>query len=262
MKKKWVYISVLSLCIISISAYRTIEIQEVQQPIEETYQLKEVQYHTEGIEAYYPQIISGASPQKIKIWNEIITDDFNKILQLYSYDPYPENIKLPFDVPTANLTINYEVMLLNNQFFSIIYTATFINPYSAHPTELVYTTNIDTKKDIRLTLSDLILLNLDFVNSLKDWNFTTADPNNVEWNQAIKDIIKNLSDEFLLQGLEAADQIGSGNPLGIYTFLTPNKLSISISVPNFVGDHVEFEKDYSELRDYLNPNYEWSLPLN
>ena len=37
--------------------------------------------------------------------------------------------------------------------------------------------------------------------------------------------------------------------------MTTDSLGISIGVPNYLGDHVEFEMDYNTLKPYLNPTY-------
>jgi hypothetical protein len=120
---------------------------------------------------------------------------------------------------------------------------------------LAYTTNIDKVKNQRLKLSDIVTLNSDFVKNFREWNFVSEEEGNEELNKAIRDYISNMSDEDLLMGFLAADQIGSGNLWGMYSYLTPERLGISVSVPNYIGDHVEFERDYSELGDFLTKDF-------
>ncbi|MBH1939629.1 hypothetical protein I5677_01820 [Mobilitalea sibirica] len=264
MHNKRLKVCSLSFIIISISTYCIYQESIKNNTItittsEEAYQIKEVLYEAEGVKGYYPQVISGTTKEKMAVWNEIIKDDFNKIVNTYSFAPYSDLQGTFPGAKTSMLEIDYNVTLLNNQFMSIFYTAVFQNPYSPYPTELVYTTNIDTKKDTRLRLEDFILLDLNFARTLKDWEYTTTGPSEKEWEPIIKDILSNMENEFLLKGLKAADQIASDNILGIYSYLTAEKLGISIAVPNFVGDHAELEKKYIDIKNYLNPIYEWNF---
>lgn len=268
----WKSMIVISVCMIMLSACKQNSIstdtvssdsvsnngnQEEDKERETLYEIKEVQYLASGIEAYYPRITAGANEKKLEKLNKMITNDFNKILHIYAFDPFPETDQKENDNSVVILHINYEVKRIDNQFLSIFYKAAYSSKYSAHPSELVYTTNIDMKKVARLRLKDLVTLNSDFVNSLREWDFTTAGEVPEDWNIIIKEIIGGMSEEELLQGLKAADQIGSDNIWGIYSYLTSNKLGVSISVPNFVGDHVEFEKYYSELEPFLNEEFTW-----
>ena len=271
MKKKWISITIISLILLSISISKTL--LEASYAIEtstrvhtqlgdDTFEVKDIPYITERIEAAYPEIISGADQDKLDKWNQIIKDDFDKILAIYSYDPFSELKETPTESNRIILNINYEIKLLNAQFLSVFYRAFYSSPYSAHPSELVYTTNIDTVRDRRVILSDLVNLNDDFVSFLRSWDFSTVEPSNPMLNAVIKSILNDMSDDELLNGLKSADQIGSNNRWGIYTYLTPNKLGVSVSVPHFAGDHVELEKEYEELKDYLNPDFHWDFNQN
>lgn len=222
-------------------------------------EITEAKYQKDGIEASYPVFIYGADEEKLKKWNQIILQDFQKILQIYAFNPFPELTPNPTNIPKI-LTIDYDIKLNNDQFISILYRASFNSPYSAHPTELVYTTNIDKTRDKRIRLSDIIKINSDFVKAFRTWDFIAAEEGNKEYNQAIADYIANLSDEDLMMGFLNADQIGSENLWGVFSYLTSERLGISIAVPNYIGDHVEFERDISGLTDYLNPEFKWNNP--
>lgn len=212
--------------------------------------IKQQQYFKDGIRAEYPVIISGASEKDMEKLNGLIKTDFDKILGLYSFEPFPELTPVPTG-STVILNITNQVKSNNGRLISFLYKAGYNSKYSAHPTELVYTTNLDNRKETRLRLSDIVKLNPDFVKYFKTWDFIPNKNENKEINYAIKQYIKDFNEEDLLKGFEAADLIGSENHWGIFSYLTPDGLGISISVPNFLGDHVEFEKSYSELKDYL-----------
>lgn len=212
--------------------------------------IQQEKYLKDGISASYPVIISGAPEENLKVLNQMIAKDFNKILQIYSFHPFPESTSAPVN-PVVILTITDIIKLNNGKLLSILYKADFSSKYVAHPTNLVYTTNIDTAKEKRLKLSDIVKLSPEFVKYFKTWDFISNNKENKEVNDAIRDYINGLSEEDLLKAFQSADIIGSENLWGTYSYLTPDSLGISLSVPNFLGDHVEFEKKYSELKDYL-----------
>lgn len=214
-------------------------------------QVKSITYQKDGIAAQYPELAAGGSEEQLKLWNEIIASDFNKILGIYSFRPIPEPTPAPAaSIPTI-LKLTYEIKLINNRYVSIFYTASFNSPYAAHPTGLVYTTNLDKEENKRLALSDIVKVNQDFVKNFRSWELVVPEGVNAEVTSAMKDYITNMSDEDLLMGFNAADIIGSGNLYGVYSYLTRDRLGISIGVPNYLGDHMEFEKAYTDLTGFL-----------
>lgn len=233
-----------------------IEVGQAGDPDELPNQVEDVIYQKDGIEARYPELVSDGSEEQLRVWNEMIVSDFNKILQIYSFRPFPEPTPPPAaSVPTI-LKLDYEMKLNSSRYLSIFYVAAFNSPYSAHPSGLVYTTNIDKEEDRRLKLSDIIKLNQDFVKNFRTWDFVAREKGDTEFNRAVGDYITNISDEDLLMGFEASDIIGSGNLYDIFVYLTPKQLGISMGVPNYLGDHIEFERDYSQLKDFLTPEFQ------
>ncbi len=234
------------------------------------YLFQEIHYHKDGIDAVYPHFVSGASVEVMADWNRIIDKDFQKILDIYSFQPYPlptpepaarEGAELGLPTPTAApekaditfLSITYEIKSADDHNFSLFYLAAFHPEFVAHPTQLAYTTNINLTASKRLSLSDIIRINNAFVEDFRSWDIITTEPVNEEFNQAVRAYVESLSDRELLIGFQTADIIGTGNYLGIYSYLPPGRLGISLSVPNYLGDHVEFEKNINELKSYLLP---------
>ncbi len=212
--------------------------------------IQNVSYNRGGITAQYPKLVAGGSKEDLELWNKIIDKDLQDIVNIYSFQPYPES-KEPSDIAPASLKITYQVMLNNNRFLSIRYLANYVSPYSAYPTELVYTTNIDKQRNERIKLSDQILINLDFVQDFRTWDFIASEPESKEYNQAVKEYVEHINDEDLINGFETADIIGSGNHWGIYSYMTPDRLGLSLGVPNYIGDHVEFEREYTRLGSFM-----------
>lgn len=222
-----------------------------------TVQVITKQYNKEGVEAEYPMLVSGGSEEQLSRWNQIIEEDFNKILAIYSFHPITAPAKVPSNRTPTILRIKYEMKLNNENYISILYTAAYNNPTSAHPTELVYTTNINKSSSNRMKLSDVVILSEDFVKNFRTWEYISPFQENAEWNKAVKDYIANLSDEDLLSGFQNADRIDSDNQMGIYSYLTEDRLGISLGVPNYIGDHAEFEGNYSDIKDYLQPDFKF-----
>lgn len=246
------YLSFMILLFLFITSYYIItEDQEVSEP---RLLLKEVKYQTKGVDAAYPQFISGADKVKLDKWNQIIEKDFKDMIAIYSFNPFPNITPEPTELLTTPLKINYEIKTLTDRFFSVLYKADYSGPYSAYPTELIYTTNIDRRSDKRLRLSDLVHLDKEFVRDFRSWDRFPYEEGNEELNQAITDYINSFSDQDLLKGFQTADQISSKNTYGIYSYLTQDRLGISFSLPNYAGDHVELEKSYQELSDKLRIN--------
>lgn len=210
-------------------------------------------YKKDGIVGDYPILTSGGSKEELKSWNQILERDFNRILSIYAFNPYPKPTPPAATAVPTILTIRFDPKLNSNRRMSILYTASYHSPFSAHPTELVYTTNIDKVKNERMRLSDIVTIDKNFVADFRTWDFVSAEPDNAELNQAVKDYLATLTDEDLVRGFQAADTIGSGNLLDTYSYLTPDQLGISLGVPNYIGDHVEFVREYSKINDFLKP---------
>lgn len=262
--KRWKQLCLIFALTLIVAMYRTwIEDEEIS--VVEPYEkyiatanarehfnnlgVEEMIYQRDGIEVYYPQFVSGVSDDKLLKWNQIIKEDVDKILDIYAFHPLPQGSPIPNEPPSYTLSIRYEIQSLRD-IYSILYRVAFFSSYSAYPTDLVYTTNIDLTEDRRLVLKDLVKVDKDFVMVLSEWDMIPVDSKD-EVTKAIWDYLQGLGDEALLTGFQKADIIGSDNYLGIYSYLTPDRLGLSISVPNYLGDHVEFEREYSKLGDAL-----------
>jgi hypothetical protein len=215
--------------------------------------IQNVVYRKDGIDASYPEIVSGGSDVMRKEWNQIIRADFDKILQIYSFQPFPEPTPSSTGVVPTLLTVSYEIKGNTEGWLSIFYLAQYNSAYSAHPSNLVYTTNIDKRHSRRIRLSDIIEINDAFVEEFRTWKLKDNPQDTKEIQAAIYDYINHISNEELLAGFRAADHIGSDNPWGIYSYLTNDSLGVSIEVPNYAGDHAEFEQALTHLNQYLKP---------
>ncbi|HHT58043.1 MAG TPA: DUF4163 domain-containing protein [Herbinix luporum] len=204
------------------------------------YGIEERIYQRAGTYVSYPIIVSGGLSYNRDLINNIILEDINNILRIYSADAFSELKENPYLPDTLN--INYDIKRNNGHFLSIFYRADFFSPYGAHPTQLVYTTNIDLVNLRRIKLSDIVQVDNDLVDDFYSWELVTDQKLGKDYKEAINEYIIGLGRNILLMGFKTADIIGSDNLLGIFTYLTPDRIGISISVPNYLGDHVEYEK--------------------
>jgi len=243
-------IALLLLGILAIVNGKNQEVEVNKQVFEE--QIESVEYIRDGVMASYPFIDSGEkNSDKI---NELILKDFNSILEIYQIDPFLFAPAPEQEIPII-LNVSYIIKLNNPIYTSIYYIAAYNNPFAAHPTQLVYTTNIDKAKGVRIVLGEIIKLDMNFVNNFRSWKLQKEEQYPEDVKQAIIEYVSGISNEDLLAGMKTADIIGSGNLLGIYSFLTENSLGISIAVPNYLGDHVEFTMDYNSLKSFINPDF-------
>ena len=200
-------------------------------------------YQSEGKYVAYPLVVSGADTSQLNLWNSIILEDINKIIGIYSLNSYPRSIEGPDVFLKDTLHINYYVKRNDDKYLSILYTADYYNPYSPYPTQSVYTSNIDLQKDRRMYLHDLIGMDTNLSTDLTSWELITKDMGGEEYRKALIDYILGLGNEILRKGLLTADIIGHENFLGIFSYITPTRKGLSISVPHYLGDHAEFERD-------------------
>lgn len=208
----------------------------------EQIKIEEQIYKRNGTLVSYPLIVSGGSSQDRDKWNNIILGDINEILKLYSAYGFTQPTKETDLYLQDTLNISYEIKRNDGRILSIFYMADFYSPYAAHPTQLIYTTNIDLVNNKRLKLSDIIAVDRALVENFTSWELVTRGDESQEFLSALKDYIQGLGKDILLMGFQSADIIGPDNYLGIYSYQTPERIGISISVPNYLGDHVEYEK--------------------
>jgi len=245
------YIFGLFLIIIIFSGCSSMKGKEtISQKVSENTLIKSQQFLKNGVVAEYPIIVAGGNSKDINIWNQIIKKDFNKIIDIYSFEPMPLPKPAPTQIPTV-LTVKYQTKLNNSNYLSFLYLADFNTYYSAHPSQLTYSTNINKKNNQRISLGDVVKLNKDFVKDFRTWDFIPIEQGNEELNKAIKDYFKNISDDELLNGFKKADILGTGNVMDMYSYMTTDTLGISIGVPNYIGDHVEFEREYDKISNFL-----------
>ncbi len=212
-----------------------------------------IPYESMGVRGSHPwfdlQHAIPSEQEKRALWNKLILDDFHNIMQIYSFQPFP--LPAPAQAgPTSRLTLSPEVMRNDTSIISILYRANYSSPYAAHPSELVYTTNIDKNNSQRLRLPDLVELSPAFIQDFRSWKLVTGETN-PEILKAMEEYSSSLSEEELMTAFQSADRIANSNSSGAFSYVTPDNLGISLQTPNYLGDHLEYEKPLRELEGFL-----------
>lgn len=237
---------------------RSMFLHSVEQKNHFDQEIRRISYQKDGIEASYPEFISGGTKEQRAIWNDLIRKDFEQIIQIYSVNPFPGRTNSLTRKDTIRLNLDYEIKSNSNNIFSLLYTAKYFSPYSAYPTDLVYTTNIDKRNNKRLRLPDMVEVDTNFVKNFRSWELARSKDSGYKFLDVVKTYRNSLSDDDLLKGFLAADQISPKNLWQVYSYITPQNLGISIYAPNYIGDHVEFERTLSKLQGYLKPDFVFS----
>jgi hypothetical protein len=208
------------------------------------YKIAEVIYQNKDIKISYPEILDLRDIDKEKMINTLIKSEALKVLKYY------EGV-----IDVLTLDINYNIKLKNANLLSIEYLGYGNVKDTAHPDNLLYTTNIDLVKGSRIILKDLVKINEDFVKKFKEGIYKKWKPNlNLESSSVISELRESLTNEELISDFNNADSldnIGTENQSDTYSYLTKESLGISVDIAHALGDHVEFEINYKDLTDNI-----------
>lgn len=144
------------------------------------------------------------------------------------------------DEKDLTLEISYAITLKNEELLSVVFYGYGDRKGAAHPNRQFYTVNIDLKNIKKICLKDVINDFEKLETLIKNKNFVFkmySDPET-------EDILK-VNELLSFEHLARSDVYGSG----IYGYFTENSLGISFEVPYVIGNHVEIELPYNELKD-------------
>ncbi|WP_338469654.1 DUF4163 domain-containing protein [Niallia sp. XMNu-256] len=194
------------------------------------YQLKRATYEKGDLRVHFPQITEMQSNMKEKQINGIIKEEIFEFVNQYEDD-------------IATLEMDYEVMTETENILSIVYSGYYSG--GAYPSHLLFTTNIDMRTGEKIRLPNTITINEEFIDKFNKASYINRDPNspNVkELSLAVRDYLKQITVEELINGFKQADLPSmTENPYGVYSFFQDDTFIISIRVPHVIGDHAEFK---------------------
>lgn len=212
---------------------------------EEIYRVNKSIFKEKNVKIYYPQIIGLGDESKEKAINELI----EKGALAYVSNGVDEKL-------TAE--IGCEISLTDNEFLSIKYSGVEYYAGAVHPNNVFYTTNIDVKNNRILKLDDIVVINQNLVDAFISGKYVpyvlTDDPKlEKEREAAIIEYINKLDDKDLLERLKKADYKDKMGTIPLTsTYLTKDAIGVSINVPHVMGDHVEYEINYDNIKSILN----------
>lgn len=174
----------------------------------------------------YPQVENKNDKEEIKTLNKIIEDEALSILDNYDIN----------DI--SSLEIDYEISFWNKKIISIKYYGLGNAKKSVYPNNIFYTTNIDIENLTILKLSDVVDIDETFLGKFQGDDFSAVRSEQIG-------LLEDLSIEELNKKL-----------LSNNFYLNESKLGISIEVIHVLGDHAEYEIDYSNLKNVKWENFQ------
>ncbi|WP_081098883.1 DUF4163 domain-containing protein [Clostridium beijerinckii] len=200
------------------------------------YEIVDEVYSKDHVKINYPQIKNYADAVKLDSINKDLKNAALSIVNIY--------VENNTNINNINMEVNYEVKTKNNKYISIAFNGLVNIKGTAYPTSIFYAVNIDLEKGSIVGLSDYANVQgvLEKLKKLDDVKMLSEDDKLIE---AQKSVIKNISDDELLNILKDADFHEKDGVIeipkkGAYSYMEDNKIVISIPMIHAIGDHAEF----------------------
>ncbi|MBT2738979.1 DUF4163 domain-containing protein [Bacillus sp. ISL-7] len=205
-------------------------------PSSNPYEITKTNYTENNIKINYPQLTKSSDHQNEKTINQLIKKEAIKVLNYY----------LP-DLQDLTLEINYGIKSKSPSLLSIQYIGVGYMNGAAHPNNHYYTTNIDIETGTILKLKDMINIDENFVDNLKQ-KAKSMKPE----HQGILSSIHPSDLLNMLTNADSLDNIGTENQSDTFSYFTSDALGISIPVSHAEGDHAEFEITYQAIAQNIH----------
>lgn len=210
---------------------------------EMNYKVADGKYVDKEITIKYPQITNLGDDSRQKRINEILKAEALSVLGFYESSN---------DVA---LDITYKISWQSQRVLSVQYSGVGNAKGAAHPLNLLYTVNINMDNGSKLTLKEFVKIDNNFVNSFR--NFKVKDPETNQASASAFDYILNTyTPEDLIRYFEGADS-SYKNSAFTFSYLTKDAIGISIEVPHAVGDHMEIELKYQDIKKSIKTENEF-----
>lgn len=208
------------------------------------YEIEGVTYNEKEVSISYPSIKGLSDTVKQNKINEILKDEANVV-----FNDFYERV-----ADTLSLKINYEISWANNNLLSVKYYGHAFDNGAAYPIDLLYTINIDMNKGCKIMLKDYIKIDEDFINKYMSYKVVDSEENQMKAS-AFKYILDTYSEDDLLQYFNNADMSYKESAF-TFSYLTNDSVGISIEVPHAMGDHIEIELKYEDIKDNIKIDQE------
>lgn len=218
--------------------------QAEKKPVDNTdYKISKQSYIDRSIMINYPQIIGMSDHEKQEKINKLIKTEAFYILNWYSEE----------QLNSFSLDLDCEIKVEKPEILSIAYSGLRYLKGTAHPTFVFFTTNINMRDGSKVRINDLININNDLAEKIKDGRYSPKSA------QFPLERVKEIVSKDVLPGLHTADWPGyPQNRGGIYTYFTSSYLGVSVEIPHPYGDHIEIEVPYQDIiRHIKSENKVW-----
>lgn len=166
-------------------------------------------------------------PQISQLSDHIKQENINKILK----DVALEVTSGYSDLAQVSINIDYKITCKTAKVLSIQYSGLRV-PQKTYPTNEFYTININMTEGSRLKLRDVVNIDSDFVEIVKNGTLIAASP------KITVDLLKKAgyTNEKYIQALNSADTEREQNKNQAYCYFTTDSLGISLGVIHAMGD--------------------------
>lgn len=196
------------------------------------YNLSKETYTDQNIKINYPQISNLSDAGKQQKINELLKASALEVL-----NDYKDSLS------SLSLDMDYQIKFQGANLLSIEYLGLANVKDTAHPNNLIQTTNIDLQKGEQLDLSTVATINSRLVEKVKTGQYKAYSSDlNLETAGALQDVLKGISSQDLLASLKRQTA---------KFYFSNEALGVSIEVAHAVGDHLELEIPYTSLGDLL-----------
>lgn len=153
-----------------------------------------------------------------------------------------------------SLEINDSIKLNKPNVLSIRYFGYGNVKGSAHPSNLLFTTNININNASRIKLTDLENVNLTLAKKLRTAEYVGPYLINSELKSAINNYLSQLTNNDIIRMLKTADYAQAE----AYSYFTNDSLVICKPVSHVLGDYAEFKIKYKDItKDMRTKNLLW-----
>lgn len=205
-------------------------------------------YANKEVKINYPQIANLSDVNKQKRINDLIKND------ILTY----------FNVEREDLTVdaNYEIKYKSSGLLSIVYKGYSNLKTSMHPDNNIYATNINIEKGAILKFKDLINLDNNFAEKLKNVKDRVWSPKPLDGIDD-KTALSLIEDELSFSTNKDLNSYFDSAAFGYCGYFTEDYFGISIAINHAAGDFAELEIKYDDIKDNIKPENEvWKDFIN
>lgn len=205
-----------------------------------SYSVLSERYIFQDININYPQISGLSNVPTQNSVNRLLMEEALKITENYHSDD-----------DGVSMDVDFVIKQKSERLISVQYIGDVYVENSPHPTNLFYTTTIDLKNGTKIRLGDLVKIDTELVKKFRDGRYIPNGELNLDQEGALTELKEGFTDEELIDMFVAADNIYKSNSSHTFIYFTENSMGISIGTPHVVGDHMEIEIPYENIRSLV-----------